>query len=103
MLQINCPYCGPRPELEFHCGGEAHIARPDDPSALDDQAWAQHLFYRENPKGIAAERWHHLHGCQRWFNALRDTVSDRFVTTYRIGEARPDPSTLDKPADEGRA
>ena len=27
MLLIPCPYCGPRPELEFRYAGEAHIAR----------------------------------------------------------------------------
>jgi sarcosine oxidase subunit delta len=42
--------------------------------------------YRENPKGIAYERWRHIHGCARFFNAVRDTVSDKFVTTYKAGE-----------------
>ena len=28
MLIITCPFCGPRDEVEFACGGEAHIARP---------------------------------------------------------------------------
>jgi sarcosine oxidase subunit delta len=28
MLQITCPYCGPRAEKEFTYGGEAHIVRP---------------------------------------------------------------------------
>ncbi len=92
MLLIHCPYCGPRPEIEFRNGGEAHIARPLQPSALDDQAWAQFLFYRTNPKGVHAERWLHIHGCARWFNALRDTVSDKFLGTYRVGESRPDTS-----------
>ncbi|MEO1265848.1 MAG: sarcosine oxidase subunit delta [Pseudomonadota bacterium] len=90
MLMITCPHCGPRSELEFHCGGEAHIARPQDPSALDDRAWAEHLFYRQNTRGVVAERWHHRHGCQRWFNALRDTASDRILETYPAGEPRPD-------------
>ena len=90
MLMIRCPYCGPRPELEFHCGGEAHIARPADPGSLDDRAWAAHLFYRGNDKGVTAERWQHRHGCQRWFNALRDTVSDRIHETYEVGAPRPD-------------
>ena len=40
-----------------------------------------------NPKGVHAERWLHAHGCQRWFNALRDTASDRIVETYAMGEA----------------
>lgn len=89
MLLIACPHCGPRPELEFRYGGQAHVARPADPSALDDQAWAEFLFVRDNPKGVFAERWNHAHGCQRWFNALRDTHSDRFVATYPAGAPRP--------------
>jgi sarcosine oxidase, subunit delta len=89
MLLITCPHCGPRPETEFRGGGEAHLARPADPSALGDEAWAEFLFFRTNPKGVHAERWNHAHGCQRWFNALRDTVSDRILATYKAGEPRP--------------
>ena len=62
---------------------------PADPSALGDEAWAEFLFVRTNPKGVHAERWNHAHGCQRWFNALRDTVSDRILATYKAGEPRP--------------
>ena len=91
MLLIPCPYCGmERPEIEFRYGGEAHIARPADPSALSDEAWADFLYFRSNPKGVAAERWRHTHGCGRFFNCLRDTVSDRILATYRAGEPRPD-------------
>ena len=89
VLLVNCPFCGPRPEIEFHCGGEAHIARPAHPAAVDDQRWAEFLFYRSNPKGTHAERWLHIHGCARWFNALRDTASDRFIASYRMGERPP--------------
>lgn len=85
MLLIDCPWCGLRPELEFRCGGEAHIARPATPSALEDQAWSEFLFVRSNPRGLHAERWIHQHGCQRWFNALRDTYTDAFVETYAAG------------------
>lgn len=90
MLLIDCPFCGTRPELEFHCGGEAHIKRPERPGDLDDEEWAAFLFYRSNTKGLQAERWHHSHGCQRWFNALRNTVTDDIEATYRMGQARPD-------------
>jgi sarcosine oxidase subunit delta len=90
MLLMTCPYCGPRAEIEFRYGGEAHIARPADPSKLDDAAWGDYLFTRTNSKGVHAERWMHLHGCQRWFNALRDTVRDRILQTYVIGQPRPD-------------
>jgi len=90
MLLIPCPYCGTRPENEFRYGGEAHIARPPDPSALDDAAWADFLYTRSNPKGAHAERWRHLHGCGRFFNVLRDTVSDRLTASYPSGQPRPD-------------
>ena len=90
MLLIVCPNCGPRPEIEFRCGGEAHIARPADPAKVDDAAWADYLFNRTNPKGVHAERWLHVHGCRRWFNVLRDTASDRLLDTYAIGQLRPD-------------
>jgi sarcosine oxidase subunit delta len=90
MLLIPCPYCGERPEIEFSYGGEAHIARPADPSALTDEQWAEYLYLRTNPKGTYAERWRHANGCGRFFNAVRDTVSDFFVVTYKSGEPRPE-------------
>ena len=90
MLLIDCPYCGQRPELEFTYGGEAHVVRPPDPAAVSDEAWADFLYMRTNPRGVHAERWRHVHGCARFFNALRDTGSDMIRATYKIGEQRPD-------------
>jgi sarcosine oxidase subunit delta len=81
MLLIPCPWCGDRPENEFRHGGEAHIVRPSDPSAVTDQEWAAFLYHRANPKGIHAERWRHMHGCGRFFNCVRDTVTDHIVKT----------------------
>ena len=75
MLQIRCPWCGEREETEFSYGGQAGIAYPADPAALDDEQWAQWLFVRDNPKGAFAERWVHTHGCRRWFSITRDTVT----------------------------
>ncbi len=86
MLLITCPWCGPRPENEFHYGGEAHIARPSDPGALHDAAWVDFLYMRSNPKGMHRERWRHVHGCGRFFNCLRNTMSDRILATYRPGQ-----------------
>ncbi|WP_026987441.1 sarcosine oxidase subunit delta [Fodinicurvata fenggangensis] len=95
MLLIHCPYCDEDlPELEFTYAGEAHIDRPADPASLDDEAWRNYLFIRSNVKGPHYERWRHNHGCARFFNAVRDTVSDRFLTTYRVGEPRPDLESL---------
>ena len=89
MLLIDCPYCGERPELEFAHAGQAHIARPANPSAASDQEWVEFLYLRDNLKGVCAERWRHLHGCGRFFNALRDTATDRFVAVYKAGEPPP--------------
>ena len=44
---------------------------------------------RDNVRGMHAERWRHTHGCGRFFNALRDTTSDRFIATYLSGETAP--------------
>ncbi len=90
MLLITCPYCETAlPELEFAYAGEAHIARPADPSAMTDEQWRDHLYVRTNPRGLHSERWRHQHGCGRFFNAVRDTVSDKFVTTYKASDPRP--------------
>ena len=89
MLQINCPWCGLRDEAEFSYGGEAHIIRPLDPAALSDEAWAEYLFMRSNTMGRFLERWNHAHGCRRWFNAQRDTATNQFTATYKMGEKPP--------------
>ncbi len=62
---------------------------PKDPDALSDAEWADYLFNRANPKGVHYERWVHNHGCRRWFNVARDTVSDRILAVYRMGEKPP--------------
>ncbi|HUQ78203.1 MAG TPA: sarcosine oxidase subunit delta [Patescibacteria group bacterium] len=79
MLLITCPHCGPRDETEFRYGGQAGVAYPRDPDALDDDAWARYVFFRDNPNGAFAERWVHAAGCRRWFDAVRDTVTHRFL------------------------
>jgi len=89
MLLIPCPYCGARPEIEFRYGGEAHITRPARPEEVSDEDWERYLFIRSNPKGRHFERWRHVSGCGRFFNVVRDTVTDRIETSYAIGEPRP--------------
>ncbi|UUL77032.1 sarcosine oxidase subunit delta [Pseudarthrobacter sp. Fe7] len=92
MLLIPCPNCGPRDETEFHYGGQAHVPYPENPNELSDTEWSRYLFYRENPKGIFAERWVHSTGCRQWFNMLRDTVSYDIKAIYPMGAKRPDRS-----------
>jgi sarcosine oxidase subunit delta len=92
MLQITCPYCGPRAESEFSCGGEAHIARPLDTDSMTDEQWGDYLFMRKNPKGLHREQWNHVAGCRRWFNAERHTVTYQFSKFYKVGEQPDGPS-----------
>ena len=90
MLLIHCPYCGEdRSELEFRWAGEAHIARPENIADISDEAFAEYFFIRDNDKGLVFERWRHIHGCGRFFNAARDSVSDKFLMTYKAGEPKP--------------
>ena len=90
MLRISCPWCGPRDEAEFRCGGESHIARPGPPEEVSDREWARYLFERDNPKGELAERWVHAAGCRQWFNLVRDTSTHAIFHVYRMGESRPE-------------
>ncbi len=92
MLLITCPWCGQRDQSEFSYGGEAHIARPANSEKMSDDEWADYVFMRNNPKGVWAERWMHASGCRKWFNAIRDTSTDRFLAVYKPGEPRPDVS-----------
>jgi sarcosine oxidase, subunit delta len=92
MLLIDCPYCGERPEPEFAYGGQAHIARPPQPAQTSLEQWTAFLYLRNNTRGVHAERWRHSRGCGRFFNALRDTTTDQFLATYKVGEQPPAPA-----------
>ncbi len=89
MLLIECPWCGQRDESEFSYAGEAHIARPLETEKLSDEAWADYLFMRKNPKGLHREQWLHAAGCRRYFNVERDTATYKISGSYKIGEQLP--------------
>lgn len=89
MLRIACPWCGARDEVEFRYGGQAHVVYPESPADVDDADWGAYLFMRANPKGRFRERWCHSAGCRRWFNVLRDTVTNEIIAVYRVGEPPP--------------
>ena len=86
MLLITCPWCGPRAESEFHCGGEADIARPLNTENLTDKEWGDYLFMRKNPRGVHREQWVHNQGCRRWFMAERDTVTYEILGYSKFGD-----------------
>lgn len=99
MFLIHCPYCdAKKPEVEFAHAGEAHIARPNaaEQAEMSDEEWSKFMFIRENARGNTAERWWHSAGCNMFFNAIRDTVTDKFVMTYKMGESRPTDAAIAK-------
>lgn len=87
MLRISCPYCGIRDEGEYVFGGPTHITRPA--LEVSDTEWTDYLFNRDNSGGPHFERWLHAFGCGRWFNVMRDTVTNEILAIYRMGEAKP--------------
>jgi len=89
MLLITCPHCGPRDEIEFRFGGQAHLSRPGPPETVTDQEWADYLFTRSNPRGTGLERWVHAAGCRQWFNIARSTVTHEILAVYPMGTAAP--------------
>ena len=66
------------------------LSAPKTPAAKPMSNGKSSCSSAKTPRGPHYERWRHIHGCGRFFNALRDTVSDRFYTTYKAGEPRPD-------------
>ncbi len=92
MLLIHCPYCGPRPELEFsYARPGAHRASGRSLEPSTPTTGPSFSTCVTNTRGVHAERWRHVHGCARFFNALRDTTTDQFLATYRGGEPMPEP------------
>ena len=87
MLLIPCPWCGPRNETEFRPGALSRPRRPERPADVGDAAWADYLFMRTNPRGRLRERWFHVHGCRRWFDVERDTVTHAVHGSALPGQA----------------
>jgi sarcosine oxidase subunit delta len=82
MQLFPCPFCGPRDESEFHYGGDAGNARPEG-NAMPADRWAEYLYLRHNPKGIAREIWVHL-ACGEFFVMERDTVTHKVLSASAL-------------------
>ena len=79
MQLIACPWCGPRDEAEFHYGGQAHVAYPEDPQALTDEAVGALPLLPGQPQGPVRRALVPRAGCRRWFNAVRDTATHQIL------------------------
>ena len=60
MLLIECPWCGPRAESEFSCGGEADIVRPVANENMTDREWGETIVMDEAVKQRVDEIWDEL-------------------------------------------
>lgn len=89
MLLIDCPWCGPRADIEFVCAGEAHPPRPTVPETPPDAAWADYITLRENRRGLHAERWWHAKGCGSWLLVTRNTASHEIASVRYLRGQQP--------------
>ncbi len=81
MIILSCHNCGDRNVSEFRFGGE-YIPRPEDPSACSDSDWTDYLYSRSNRMDIQIEWWYHNAGCELWFLAERNTLTNQVIKTY---------------------
>ncbi len=70
-MRIACPHCGPRGVDEFSYLGDATLTRPA--SDAPEAAFADYVYFRDNPAGEHRELWQHASGCQSWLVVTRDT------------------------------
>ncbi|PWJ13774.1 sarcosine oxidase subunit delta [Jannaschia seohaensis] len=72
MQRFDCPFCGPRPETEFHFAAEAGKTRPV--RDCSDADWAAYLHMVRNAKGAVCEIWVHR-PCREMFVMERDSAT----------------------------
>jgi len=85
MLLIECPWCGPREQVEFTYSGDAKPRRPQP--AAGEQAFFEYVYLRDNPRGPHRELWHHTGGCRRFLVATRDTLTHAISATAPVDKA----------------
>jgi sarcosine oxidase subunit delta len=86
MKLLHCPLNGPRPLLEFVCGGEVR-ATPGGPEAPEcsDAEWVAYLLNRNSVPRVKLEWWCHTPSGY-WFVAERDTARDEFIRSFDAAE-----------------
>ena len=84
-FQIPCPNCGVRDVSEFRFGGE--VRRRPNPDTSSASQWAHYVYARKNECGEQREWWFHRLGCRRWFQAIRNTKTNRLLKTFWAEDA----------------
>ena len=87
MMQIDCPWCGPRAQGEF-----VYERTVDSVVTLNvtvEEAMSA-LFARANPRGVDDEIWRHTFGCRAWMILTRNRVTHVIEAVRAVGpEALP--------------
>ena len=78
MIQLPCPWCGPRNVSEFRYAGEGG-QRPDVQTTTPVE-WRRYLYMRRNPLGWTRENWYHGAGCRTYFSLERHTETNQART-----------------------
>ena len=73
MIQIPCPHCGRRDEIEFTYRGDASVARPDGDAPV--AAFHDYVYARRNPRGWHLEWWYHSGSCRQFLKVVRHTLT----------------------------
>ncbi|MBO0803247.1 MAG: sarcosine oxidase subunit delta [Nocardiopsaceae bacterium] len=92
MIQLPCPWCGPRNASEFAHRGEV-VPRPDVATASITE-WRRYLYFRRNALGWVTETWYHAAGCRRFFTVERNTQTNEARLAPRP-EPEPAPRSED--------
>jgi len=87
MMELRCPYCGPRDSTEFTYAGDATVRRPSDPLATPIADWCDHVYLRDNPRGPHEELWQHSSGCRRFIRVRRNTLTHEVLASGLPGES----------------
>jgi sarcosine oxidase subunit delta len=87
MMQISCPHCGPRAQIEFTYGRTVDSVVPIDAAPASAM---KTLFTRNNPRGFDEEIWRHTYGCRAWLVITRHRVTNEISAVHAAGpEALP--------------
>jgi heterotetrameric sarcosine oxidase delta subunit len=85
---LTCPHCGVREVADFAFGGELS-SRPREAPTLRELC--EYNYFRRNVAGVQREWWYHRSGCRIWFQAERDTRTNRVLRVALPGElGQPD-------------
>jgi heterotetrameric sarcosine oxidase delta subunit len=80
---LTCPHCGVREVADFAFGGELSSRPRAEPTLRE---LCEYNYFRRNVAGVQREWWYHHSGCRTWFQAERDTRTNRVLRVALPGE-----------------